>query len=279
MVQGQVCDRGERGQVGADRPGKGSFALAALATALLVPAGVAIAQILAWRLADFDTPPFLVAAFSGAVVALFAVLGSLPAHLGLKPDPANVRLLQLLPRTQGELRRLLDRALELYRRCSQGLAALPREPSREHLAETISSIGGEIAQGFERLVQLEPLWAQVGGDDTDQEIARLTRAKESASDPVARTQLAVALESHLRERDQASELLRRRERIVARLEAEVALLGSANLALVQARTGEAQVGGATLGALAQRLSTGLRQEHEAAALADARAHAQAADVT
>jgi hypothetical protein len=147
------------------------------------------------------------------------------------------------------------------------------------LAETISSIGGEIACGFERLVQLEPLWAQVGGDDTDQEIARLTRAKESASDPVARAQLAVALESHLRERDQASELKRRRERIVARLEAEVALLGKANLALVQVRTGEAQVGGATLGELAQRLSAGLNPEHEAAVLADARAHTQVADVT
>jgi hypothetical protein len=279
MVQAQVCDRGQRGLVGADRPGRGSFALAALATALLVPAGVATAQVIAWRLTDFGTPPLLLAAFSGAVVALFAALGSLPAHLGLAPDPASVRLLQLLPRTRGELRRLLARTLELYRRCAQGLAALPREPSRESLAEAISRIGTEIADGFERLVQLEPLWAQVGGEDTDQEIARLTRAREAASDPLARAQLGVALESHQRERAQASELLRRRERIVARLEAEVALLGSANLALVQARTGEAQVGGATLGALAQRLSTGLRQEHEAAALADARAHAQAADVT
>lgn len=281
MVQAQVCDRGERGLVDAERPGKISFALASIATALLVPAGVAIAKILAWRLLDFGTPSILLGAFSGAVVALFVALGALPAHVGLAPDPASARLGQLLPRAQGDLRRLLERARELYRRCSVGLASLPREPSRESLAETVGEIGLEIAALAEKLVKLEPLWAQVGGADTEQEIARLERALEKAGDPLARTQLMLALDAHRKERTQAKELLHRKERLVARLEAEVALLGSANLALVQARTGEAQATGVELGTLAQRLSLALRQEHESVALSDARAQTAAAvaDVT
>jgi len=275
MVQAQVCERGERGLVDAERPGGASFALASVATALLLPAGVAIAQILAWRLVDFGTPSILLGAFCGAVVALFVALGSLPAHVGLAPDPASARLGALLPKATGDLRRLLERARELYRRCSLGLSSLPREPSRESLAETVGTIGLEIAELAEKLVKLEPLWAQVGGADTEAEIARLERTLEKVTDPVARSQLLLALASHRREQDQAKELVLRRERIVARLEAEVAMLGSANLALVQARTGEAQATGVELGTLAQRLSVTLRQEHEAAALSDARAHAAA----
>lgn len=275
MVQAQLCERGERGQIGAERPGRVSFVLAGIATALLAPLGVLIARVLAWRLVDLAAPSPLVAAFSGAVIALFVAIGSLPAHLGLSPDPAGLRLAELLPRAHGEVRRILERALELYRRCSLGLASLPREPERETLAQTVSSIAGEIAELGERLVKLEPLWGEVGGADTEQEIARLERALERATDPVARAQLGLALDSHRRERSQAVELNRRRERIVARLEAEVALLGSANLALVQARTGEAQNGRAELGALAQSLNAMLRKEQDAAELADARAEVSA----
>lgn len=271
MVQGQLCDRGERGQIGAERPGRGSFLLAALATALLAPIGVLVARVLAWRLGELGAPMLLVAAFSGAVVALFVALGSIPAHLGLAPDPEGNRLVHLLPRASGELRRLLARALELYRRCSQGLAALPREPDREALAQTVSAIAGEIADLGEQWVKLAPLWDAVGGADTEHEIARLEHALTQATDEVARAQLALALQSHRRERSQSAELRRRQERMLARLEAEVALLGAANLALVQARTGDAQNGRTELGALAQNLNAMLSAEQDAALLADARA--------
>lgn len=271
MVQAQLCERGERGQIGSDRPGRWSFALAALASAVLAPIGVAVAQILAWRLDDLAAPPVILGPLSAAVIALFVAIGALPAHLGLAPDPAGGRLNALLARADGDLRRLVQRALESYGRCSQGLAALPREPAREALARTVGGIATEIADLGERFLKLEPVWGQVGGADTEQEIARLVKVRARSTDPVARAQLALAIQSHEEERAHAAELARRRERLVARIEAEVALLGSANLALIQARTGEAQNGRVELGTIAKQLETMLHQERDGAQLEDARA--------
>jgi hypothetical protein len=234
---------------------------------------VAVAQILAWRLQDFAAPWAIVGPLSGAVVALFTAIGALPGHLGLAPDPAASRLEALLGRADGDLRRIVLRALELYRRCSTGLSALPREPAREVLSRTVAQIAEEIAELGERVLGLEPIWAQVGGEDSEAEIARLEKLLVRTADPVARAQLGLAIKSYRGERDEALALSRRRERLVARMEAEVALLGSANLALVQARTGEAQNGKVELGSLVSQLETMLGREADEAALGDARAEA------
>jgi hypothetical protein len=57
MVKARLAERGEEGNVGADRPGPLHYAGTALATGGLAVAGTEVAKILSSRLQDLATPP------------------------------------------------------------------------------------------------------------------------------------------------------------------------------------------------------------------------------
>ncbi|HYX92838.1 MAG TPA: hypothetical protein VE782_14835, partial [Myxococcaceae bacterium] len=268
MVRANQCERGEEGQLGVDRPGAVNYAFGASVTAGLALAGVEVVRVLSLRLADISTPAPLSALATGAALALFIALGSLPAHVALRPDPVEARCEELIPQLSGEFRLLASRALALYRQCGSALARLPRDPAREELARTLADM-------TRAAVELASEWAGVEHEleeraqkELNLEIADLEKSARACADALARQQLLSAAESLREELVRVEELRLRRERILARLKAEVALLERARVALIGLRSGQAQIRATELAAIARRFASLSRLQSEEARLAD-----------
>ncbi|MBS1151445.1 MAG: hypothetical protein H6Q89_3143 [Myxococcaceae bacterium] len=254
MVKSRLCERGVEGSVGASRPGLLNYAVGAVATAGLAVGGFEVARVLGARMADFQTPPLLAVIVTGLVMALFTSIGGMAAHLALKADPVEARCEELIPQLSGEFQTQAQRALTLYRACGQSLQALPREPAREELAKTLQRLTRDA-------VELAAEWAGVEAqlqDDTQKELAReiadLHKSAAEARDPIARRQLEMAASSLKEEIDRLGELRLKRERILAKLKSQVALLERARVALIGMRSGHAQIKAAEMSALARKFT-------------------------
>jgi hypothetical protein len=268
MVRAHLCDVGEEGAVGGARPGAFNYAAGGVLAGALGLGGAQVAVILGARLGDLATPLPIAAAACGAVVALFVVLGSLPAHLALRADPVEARCEELLPTLSGDFQVLAARALELYRRCGQALERVSRSPHREELARTLS----EMTRGA---VELAAEWSGVEHQleertqqELDAEILDLEQSATRCRDDLARRQLELAAAALREERDRVEELKLRRERILAKLKAEVALLERARVSLICIRSGQAQLRSAELSALARRFASLSQLQGTEARLAD-----------
>ncbi|NNC21611.1 hypothetical protein HJC22_38480 [Corallococcus exiguus] len=266
LVRSRLNDLGEEGQVAEARPTLVHYGLGAVLGAGLTLAGGVVANILSVRLASVATPTLLAAAVVGGIVGLFVGLGAIAAHLGLTADPVEARAEELLPQLSGDFHTLSERALSLYRQCGQSLAKLPREPAREELARTLA----RITKGA---VELASEWAGVEAQLEERAAAELQAERESlersaraSTDVVARRQLEAAAASLAEEVERLGDMRQRRERILARLRAEVALLERARVALLSLRSGQAQLKAAELASLARRfraLSTAQGEEGQA----------------
>jgi hypothetical protein len=252
LVRAHLNERGEEGQVGELRPTLVNFLLGAALCAGLTLGGVEIARILTARLAQLATPLLLSAGLAGATVGLFMGLSAISAHLALSADPVEARCEELLPRLSGDFRTLCERALSLYRQCGQSLATLPREPAREELARTLARMTRDAVELAAEWTGVEAQMEETAHAELLAERDELQRAARASTDAVARRQLELAAASLAEELERLGELKVRRERIVAKLRAEVAQLDRARVALLSLRSGHAQLKAAELSALARR---------------------------
>lgn len=264
MVKSRLAERGEEGSVGSDRPGPLHYGVTALATGGLAVAGTEVAKILSARLQDMSTPALLNFAASGVVVALFAGLGSLASHVALKSDPVEARVDELLPSLSGEFAQQMTRALSLYRQAGVQLAALPRDPAREELARTLSKLTKEAADLAGEWAGVEAQVHESAHAELQKEIGELQRSAKAARDAVARQQLENAAKSLEEELERLAELRLKRERVLARLKSQVALLERARVALIGMRSTHATVRAAEMSAVARKLNAlALAQSDEA----------------
>ncbi|HEX4622005.1 MAG TPA: hypothetical protein VH208_10605 [Myxococcaceae bacterium] len=268
MVRAHLCDRGEERQVAAGRAGWFNYLLGAGLCGGLAVVGTDIARVLALRLADIAAPSLVTGIFSAAAIALFVGLGSVAAHVALKPDPVEQRCEELLPSLNGELHTLAARALDQYRQCGKALAALPRESAREELARTLSRMTGDAVELASEWSALEEQLDVDGVQHLEQELADLQASAKASRDPVARRQLEIAVASLTEELERLEELKLRRERIVAKMKAEVALLDRARVALIGMRSGQVQIKAAALSALARKFSALSAAQSDEARIAD-----------
>lgn len=252
LVRAHLSERGEEGQVGELRPTLANFLLGAALCAGLTLGGVEIARVLTARLAELATPVLLSAGLAGAMVGLFMGLSAISAHLALSADPVEARCEELLPRLSGDFRTLAERALTLYRQCGQSLALLPREPAREELARTLSRMTRDAVELASEWAGVEAQLEETAHAELSHERDELRRSASASTDAVARRQLEFAAESLTEELVRLGELKVRRERILAKLRAEVAQLDRARVALLSLRSGHAQLKAAELSALARR---------------------------
>lgn len=252
LVRAHLSERGEEGQVGERRPTLANFLLGAALCAGLTLGGVEIARVLTARLAQVATPVLLSAGLAGAMVGLFMGLSAISAHLALSADPVEARCEELLPRLSGDFRALCERALTLYRQCGQSLAQLPREPAREELARTLSRMTRDAVELASDWAGVESQLEEHAHAELKNERDGLLRSAAASTDAVARRQLEFAAASLSEELERLGELKVRRERILAKLRAEVAQLDRARVALLSMRSGHAQLKAAELSALARR---------------------------
>ncbi|MBN1205215.1 MAG: hypothetical protein JXB05_09855 [Myxococcaceae bacterium] len=263
LVRAHLNERGEEGQVGERRPTLINYLLGASLCAGLTLGGVEVARILATRLAELATPVLLAASAAGAIVGLFVGLSSVAAHLALASDPVEARCEELLPRLSGDFHTLAQRALTLYRQCGQSLAQLPREPAREELARTLAKMTRDAVELASEWADVETQLEERAQTELQTEREELLRAAKASTDAVARRQLESAAASLGEEMERLGELKQRRERILARLRAQVAQLDRARVALLSLRSGHAQMKAAELSALTRRfraLSTSQLEE-------------------
>lgn len=252
LVRAHLNERGEEGQVGERRPTLVNSLLGAGLCAGLTLGGVEVARILGSRLADLSTPVLLAASVSGAIVGLFVGLSSVAAHLALSSDPVEARCEELLPRLSGDFHTLAQRALSLYRQCGQSLAQLPREPAREEMARTLARMTRDAVELASEWAGVEAQLEERAQSELQSEQDELLRAAKASTDAIARAQLESAAASLSEELERLGELKQRRERILARLRAQVAQLDRARVALLSLRSGHAQMKAAELSALARR---------------------------
>ncbi|MCY1015365.1 hypothetical protein [Pyxidicoccus sp. MSG2] len=252
LVRARLSERGEKGQVAEVRPTLVHFGLGASLSVGLTLAGLEVARVFSARLADLATPALLGAGVTGGILGLFVGLSAVAAHLGLSADPVEARAEELLPKLSGDFRTLSERALSLYRQCGQSLALLPREPAREELARTLARITRDAVELASEWAGVEAQLEERAQAELQAEREDLERSARASTDAVARRQLELAAASLAEEVAHLGELKGRRERIVARLRAEVALLERARVALLSLRSGQAQLKAAELSALARR---------------------------
>ncbi len=264
MVKSRLAEKGPEGSVGSDRPGAVHYVLGAGATAGLAVAGTEVAKILSARLQDIQTPVLLNGVVAGAIVALFAGIGGLAAHIALKSDPVEAKGEELIPLLHGEFLDLVTRALSLYRQAGEQLASLPREPAREELARTVSRLTNDAFELASEWAGVEAQLHESAHKDLEKEVAELKDSAKAARDAVARRQLELAAESLEEELSRLGEMKLKRERIVAKLKSQVALLERARVALIGMRSSHASIRAAEMSAVSRKLNAlALSQADEA----------------
>jgi hypothetical protein len=254
MVKSRLAERGEEGSVGTDRPGALHYVGTAAATGGLAVAGMEVAKILSSRLTDLQTPALINFAVSGVVVALFAGIGSLASHIALKSDPVEAKIEELLPTLSGEFEQQVVRALNLYRQAGAQLAALPRDPAREELARTLQKLTRDAAELAGEWAGVEAQVQENAHAELQKEIEELTKSARAARDSVARQQLENAAASLKEELGRLGEMRLKRERVLARLKSQVALLERARVALIGMRSTHATVRAAEMAAVSRKLN-------------------------
>jgi len=267
MVKARITEKGEEGSLASDRPGPVHYAVTSLVTGGLALAGTEVAKILSARMADVATPSVLNFALSGVVISLFAGIGSITSHVALASDPVEARCEDLLPQLSGEFEVQIARALSLYRQCGAQLAALPREAAREELARTLQRLTKDAADLAAEWAGVEAQLHDTAHADLKKEIAELKKSAAAARDAVARQQLEGAANSLEEELERLGELKLKRERVLAKLKSQVALLERARVALIGMRSSHATVRAAEMSAVSRKLNALAQSQADEAKLA------------
>lgn len=250
MVRAHLCDVSSA-PTRADHAVALRYSLGVFSGAALAVAGGVIAKTLGDALLATQAPGLLASAFSGAVMALFVALASIAAHLTFgggttRTLPAGV---------EGELYELASRALRLHAQCGELVRRVPTDPARDELARALDSLTDDGLELASEWSSLETLRGELRAARLPQQVEALARDAAATSDAVTRTQLLTAAQTLGEQLIQLDALELRRERVLAKLRANVALLESARLSLSALTSSRAQLRVAELSVLARRLQT------------------------
>ncbi|WP_375769645.1 hypothetical protein NR798_01815 [Archangium gephyra] len=221
----------------------------AVGAGALVPVGLYVKTVLDSRL--FDGRLGAVGAVLGmAAVALFWGVGMLAAHVSVHGNPVEARGSALEKQLSGEARSLVSRAVTLYAQCQKEAARLTPGPGKTELVGVLEKMAREVFSLAESHAELEAQLHAVHQGEVDAQVKELRAKAAAATDSVARRQLELAASSLGEELNHLDLLGRKRERLLAQLHAQVALLERARVSLVGVKGGD----GASKGAQAEQLA-------------------------
>jgi hypothetical protein len=245
-------------------------------TLLLVlgAAGLVLGQ---WATAVFAShgafavfPGVLDLALRGSLTGFFIALCSAALHLDPGTDPVESLHREVGTELTGELARLASQAVELYRRCREALARGPQGPAQLHLSRSLVEVTS-------RGLVLARKWHGVDaelGDRAEVEVARrlgeVEQLLERSADETARKHLQVAQRGLHAEQVQIQRIRAGRERVVARLHADLAILERTRFALLALRSTDAHLTATELAHLSDSLGAmGQEMDVESQAIDDA----------
>lgn len=242
------------GSSGRDEPGR-PFPVAASAAAagVLVPLSLHVQQVLEARL--LGTRGLLPVLAGFLVVALFWAIGTLPANMVVELDAVEARGRLLADSLKGEARDLAARALGLYRQCKASVLGMPASPGRLELQGVVEKMAADSFSLAEAHAGLEAQLGSVVANDVDAQVRELRSRAAATQDSVARRQLELAASSLGEELNHLDALARRRERLLAQLHAQVALLERARVSFIGVQGSELGAKGAQAAQLARRLKS------------------------
>ncbi|ATB30145.1 hypothetical protein [Melittangium boletus] len=225
----------------------------ALGAGALVPLGMYVRRVLDARLLDGLTGP-LHAAPGLAVVALFWSVGRLASHLEVHANTVEARGARLRTRMVGEPQELVARTVTLYRECRAETAQLGSAPGRKELERVLDTLALEVFNRAEAHAQLESQLKGARMEDVNTQVTALRTKATATTDAVARRQLELAAGALGEELNQLETMGRKRERLLAQLHAQVAMMERARVSLVAVRGGDVAAKGEQAAQLARRLA-------------------------
>ncbi|WP_338872196.1 hypothetical protein [Myxococcus stipitatus] len=249
--------------LGHGREGAGSstaVASSAAAAGVLTPLGLYVQQVMD---ANFLGGTGLLSLVLGyACVGLFWSIGTLPSHLVLHTDAVEARGNTLKDSLKGEAQELAARAVGLYQQCKAAVLRMPLSPGRQELLEVLEKMASESFSLAETHAALTAQLDSVVAHDVDAQVKELRARAAAIQDSVARRQLELAASSLGEELNHLDALNRKRERLLAQLHAQVALLERARVSFIGAQGHELGAKGEQAAQLARKLK-GLGDESAA----------------
>ncbi|MCY1073101.1 hypothetical protein [Archangium lansingense] len=234
----------------------------AVGAGAMVPLGLYVKTVMDARL--FDGRLGAVGAVLGlTAVALFWSVGMLAAHVSVHGNAVEARGMALEKQMSGEAQGLVARAVTLYRQCQKETARLTAGPGKSELVGVLEKMVREVFALAESHTELETQLRAVQQGDVDAQVKELRAKAAAATDSVARRQLELAASSLGEELNHLDLLGRKRERLLAQLHAQVALLERARVSLVGVKGGDVASKGAQAEQLARKLAA-LGQEDSGA---------------
>ncbi len=260
LAQARRLEERKDSSVGRLGLGRAAVASAAALTALALIAGRLISdRIAASQLVEPWLPGPLPAMLYASVLGFFASLGAAGAHLVRDPDPVEQLYASLHSQLAGDLAEMAARAMTNYRRCAEILAGTDDGFARNQLSKSLSEITRRVLELGQRWQSIDrELGARAEGE-IGARLAELEKLRDGARDEIAKKQLAMAASALRAELEQIDRIRRNRERVLARLHGQMAILDRARIALLGLKSSDAQLRTAELSALSETLS-GLSRE-------------------
>jgi hypothetical protein len=244
------------GAPGKPRPGRAAIAASILATAAFAVAGAETAAAFSSHsLFEEAVPPFIAAGLYAATFGLFLGLGSVGAHIVPDPDPVEAFFGSIEGSLTGDLRDLAGRAMAHYRKCGEALGQNGLGPVRLEMGRALAGVTLRLLQLATKWQTIDREMGERAGMDVTKRIEELRALRESTKDEMARRQLQGAERTLHEELAQIERIHRGRERVVARLHADMAVLERTRFALLGLRSSDATQRTSELASLSDNLAS------------------------
>lgn len=238
----------------ADGDSKARKVATALLTAAFSYAGMYVGKVLlALPFLATVLPEPIAAAIAGAAAGLFVGLAAAPKHLARPMDPVERRYLEALSIKDGELHEILARALAIRQSVKHDFEGRADDATMKQLDARVGDLMLRILQIAEQCRTIEGDLSMAPSLELEERIGQLEKKAEAASDEHARKTYRTAIASLDEQRRALRAIGRGRERVVAKLHANVALLEKVRFSLLHLRSADAERFGGESSPLADTL--------------------------
>lgn len=204
-------------------------------------AGLYVANVmLSWDVFAGVVPGPLGVAATGALAGFFLGLASAPKFLAQPRDPVEAAFEEALHKKDGELHDILARAQEIHRTVKGELAARAGDPTMAAIDSRAAQMMLRILQIADQVRRLESDLAATPAFELEDRIGQLKKKAEAAADVGAQETYLSAVASLEQQREALLAVERGRDRVVARLHANVALLEKVRFSLLHLRSADAE---------------------------------------